>query len=199
MKYYIEDIISIVKGKAQQQHDNALIEHLLTDSRKLIFPFTTLFFAIKGPRRDGHGFLPALYEKGVRSFVVSEEVDASAMPEANIVQVKEVLHALQLLTAHHRKQFSIPVIGITGSNGKTMVKEWLNQLLDEEYAIIRSPRSYNSQIGVPLSVWPMNENHELGIFEAGISQSGEMDKLQKIIQPTIGIFTNIGKRTVKGF
>ena len=199
MKYHIEDIVSIVKGRLQQQHDNASIEQLLTDSRKLIFPSTSLFFAIKGPRRDGHSFVGPLYEKGVRNFVVSEPVDATSLPEANIVQVKEVLQALQLLAAHHRKQFSIPVIGITGSNGKTIVKEWLNQLLDQQYSIIRSPRSYNSQIGVPLSVWPMNDTHELGIFEAGISQSGEMERLQKIIQPTIGIFTNIGEAHSEGF
>ncbi|WP_276480357.1 bifunctional UDP-N-acetylmuramoyl-tripeptide:D-alanyl-D-alanine ligase/alanine racemase [Paraflavitalea pollutisoli] len=199
MKYFIEDIAGIVKGKLVQQTDNALIEQLLIDSRKLIFPASSLFFAMKGPRRDGHGFLPALYERGVRNFVVSEEVDTAPMPAANILQVKDVLQAMQLLAAHHRKQFSIPVIGITGSNGKTIVKEWLNQLLDDRYSIIRSPRSYNSQIGVPLSVWPMNESHELGIFEAGISQSGEMDKLQKIIQPTIGVFTNIGEAHSEGF
>src|SRR5262249_3719133 len=151
------------------------------------------FFAIKGPRRDGHGFIEPLYAKGVRYFVVSEPVNTATIPEAGIIQVKNVLQALQMLAAHHRKQFSIPVIGITGSNGKTIVKEWLNQLLEDQYTIIRSPRSYNSQIGVPLSVWPMNETHDLAIFEAGISQSGEMEKLQKIIQPTIGIFTNIGE------
>lgn len=176
-----------------------MIEHLLTDSRKLIFPVTSLFFAIKGPRRDGHSFLAPLYEKGVRNFVVSEPVDVAALPGANVVSVKDVLNALQLLVAHHRKLFSLPVIGITGSNGKTIVKEWLNQLLDDRYAVIRSPRSYNSQIGVPLSVWALNERHELGIFEAGISQSGEMDRLQKIIQPTIGVFTNIGEAHSEGF
>ncbi len=199
MKYYIEDIAPILKGKLLQQQENAFIEHLLTDSRKLVFPATSLFFAIKGPRRDGHSFLEALYEKGVRNFVVSDAVEVANIPEANIIEVKEVLQALQLLAAHHRKQFSIPVIGITGSNGKTIVKEWLNQLLDDAYTIIRSPRSYNSQIGVPLSVWPMNDKHELGIFEAGISQSGEMERLQKIIQPTIGVFTNIGEAHSEGF
>lgn len=199
MKYHIEDIVSIVKGKFQQQYVNAAIEQLLIDSRKLIFPASSLFFAIKGPRRDGHSFIAPLYEKGVRNFVVSDAVDVAGIPEANVIEVKDVLQALQLLAAHHRKLYSIPVIGITGSNGKTIVKEWLNQLLDDRYSIIRSPRSYNSQIGVPLSVWPMNESHELGIFEAGISQSGEMDKLQKIILPTIGIFTNIGEAHSEGF
>jgi alanine racemase len=199
MKYYIEDIATIVKGKLLQQQGNGLVEQLLTDSRKLIFPQTSLFFAIKGPRRDGHSFIETLYAKGVRHFVVSEPVDTTAVPEASIIQVKDVLQALQVLAAHHRKHFSIPVIGITGSNGKTIVKEWLNQLLEDQYSIIRSPRSYNSQIGVPLSVWPMNGTHEFAIFEAGISQSGEMEKLQKIIQPTIGVFTNIGEAHSEGF
>ncbi len=181
------------------QHENSLIEQLLTDSRKLIFPQTSLFFALKGPRRDGHSFITALYKKGVRNFVVSEAVDITQLAGANIIQVTDTLQALQTLAAWHRRQFSLPVIGITGSNGKTIVKEWLNQLLDEQYTIIRSPKSYNSQIGVPLSVWPLNEQHELAIFEAGISQPGEMEQLQKIIQPTIGIFTNIGEAHSEGF
>jgi alanine racemase len=199
VKYFIENIASIVKGKMLVQHDNALIEHLLIDSRKLIFPQTSLFFALKGPRRDGHSYIDHLYEKGLRNFVVSDPVEVSHLAGANVLHVPDTLQALQTLAAWHRKQFSIPVIGITGSNGKTIVKEWLNQLLEEQYEIIRSPKSYNSQIGVPLSVWPMNEQHELAIFEAGISQPGEMDRLEKIIQPTIGIFTNIGEAHSEGF
>lgn len=199
MKYFIDNIASIIKGKWLAQHDNALIEQLLIDSRKLIFPQTSLFFALKGPRRDGHSFIAALYEKGVRNYVVSEAVDVSKLAGANIIQVTDPLQALQNLVAWHRKQFNLPVIGITGSNGKTIVKEWLNQLLDDEFTIIRSPKSYNSQIGVPLSVWPLNEQHELAIFEAGISQPGEMEQLQKIIQPTIGIFTNVGEAHSEGF
>jgi len=199
VKYFIDNIASVVKGKTLVQHDNALIEHLLIDSRKLIFPQTSLFFALKGPRRDGHTYINHLYEKGVRNFVVSDVIDIGHLPGANLLHVTDTLQALQALVAWHRKQFTIPVIGITGSNGKTIVKEWLNQLLEERYSIIRSPKSYNSQIGVPLSVWPMNEQHELAIFEAGISQPGEMDRLQKIIQPTIGIFTNIGEAHSEGF
>ncbi|WP_205509385.1 bifunctional UDP-N-acetylmuramoyl-tripeptide:D-alanyl-D-alanine ligase/alanine racemase [Longitalea arenae] len=199
MKYFIDNIASIIKGQWLMQHENSLIEQLLTDSRKLIFPQTSLFFALKGPRRDGHSFITALYKKGVRNFVVSEAVDITQLAGANIIQVTDTLQALQTLAAWHRRQFSLPVIGITGSNGKTIVKEWLNQLLDEQYTIIRSPKSYNSQIGVPLSVWPLNEQHELAIFEAGISQPGEMEQLQKIIQPTIGIFTNIGEAHSEGF
>ncbi|WP_369411521.1 bifunctional UDP-N-acetylmuramoyl-tripeptide:D-alanyl-D-alanine ligase/alanine racemase [Longitalea luteola] len=199
MKYFIDNIASIIKGQWLAQHDNSLIEQLLIDSRKLIFPHTSLFFALKGPRRDGHSFITQLYKKGVRNFVVSEAVDITQLSEANIIQVTDPLQALQTLVAWHRKQFNLPVIGITGSNGKTIVKEWLNQLLDKRYTIIRSPKSYNSQIGVPLSVWPLNEQHELAIFEAGISQPGEMEQLQKIIQPTIGIFTNIGEAHSEGF
>jgi Alr-MurF fusion protein len=199
VKYFIENIASIIKAKFLVQQDNALIEQLLIDSRKLIFPQSSLFFALKGPRRDGHAFINQLYDKGVRNFVVSETIDVNALPDANVLQVSDPLQALQNLVAAHRKQFSLPVIGITGSNGKTIVKEWLNQLLEEQYTIIRSPKSYNSQIGVPLSVWPLNEQHELAIFEAGISLPGEMEQLQKIIQPTIGIFTNVGEAHSEGF
>ncbi|MEO5681214.1 MAG: bifunctional UDP-N-acetylmuramoyl-tripeptide:D-alanyl-D-alanine ligase/alanine racemase [Chitinophagaceae bacterium] len=197
--YSIEEIRSIVKGKWLQQGVAATIEHLLPDSRKLLFPATSLFFALKGPRRDGHSFLPELYDKGVKSFIVSIETGIALPADANIIIVKDVLQALQALAAHHRKQFLFPVIGITGSNGKTIVKEWLNQLLEDKYAIVRSPKSYNSQLGVPLSVWQMNEHYTLGLFEAGISQSGEMDKLEKIIRPGIGIFTNIGEAHSEGF
>lgn len=175
------------------------IEHLLFDSRKVFFPASVLFIALKGPRRDGHSFIPELYKKGVRNFIVSEAVSSHDYPEANMLLVPDTLVALQQLTAFHRKQFSIPVIGITGSNGKTIVKEWLYQLLHENYNIIRSPKSYNSQIGVPVSVWEMKKQHTLGIFEAGISQPGEMEKLSDIIQPTIGILTNIGEAHNEGF
>jgi Alr-MurF fusion protein len=199
VKYFIDNIASIIKAKWLVKHDNALIEQLLIDSRKLIFPQSSLFFALKGPRRDGHAFINQLYKKGVRNFVVSEAVNIDDLSGANVLQVSDPLQGLQDLVASHRKQFSLPVIGITGSNGKTIVKEWLNQLLDEQYTIIRSPKSYNSQIGVPLSVWPLNEQHELAIFEAGISQPGEMEQLQKIIQPTIGIFTNVGEAHSEGF
>ncbi|MFT3932869.1 MAG: bifunctional UDP-N-acetylmuramoyl-tripeptide:D-alanyl-D-alanine ligase/alanine racemase [Chitinophagaceae bacterium] len=197
--YSIDQILIIVKGRWLQQSTASSIEYLLTDSRKVLFPATSLFFALKGPRRNGHGFLPELYEKGVRNFIVSEEAGINLPADANIILVKDVLQALQLLAAWHRKQFSFPVIGITGSNGKTIVKEWLNQLLEEKFAIVRSPKSYNSQLGVPLSVWQMNSHHTLAIFEAGISQAGEMERLEKIIQPGIGIFTNIGQAHNEGF
>lgn len=197
MKYSPDHIARIVDSTSKV--GTASIEHLLLDSRKVYSPATSLFFALKGQRRDGHGFIPELYKKGVRHFVISESIDPIAYPEADFIVVADTLTALQQLAAWHRRQFNIPVIGITGSNGKTIVKEWLYQLLHDEYNIVRSPRSYNSQIGVPLSIWQMNEQHTLGIFEAGISQPGEMEKLEKIIQPTIGVLTNIGEAHSEGF
>lgn len=197
--YSIEQIAGIVKGKWARQAEPAVIEHLLTDSRKVVFPESSLFFALKGPRRDGHSFLADLAEKGVRNFIVAADCAYPLPEESNCIAVNDVLQALQSLAAWHRRQFQYPVIGITGSNGKTIVKEWINQLLEDQYSIVRSPKSYNSQIGVPLSIWQMAAHHTLGIFEAGISQAGEMDRLEKIIQPTIGIFTNIGEAHSEGF
>ena len=197
--YSTDQILSIVKGRWLQHTGSADIEYLLTDSRTILFPASSLFFALTGPRRDGHSFIKEAYEKGVTNFVISNEHSAELPAGANIILVTDTLSALQQLAAQHRKQFSYPVIGITGSNGKTIVKEWLNQLLEEKFTIVRSPRSYNSQTGVPLSVWQMNNQYNLGIFEAGISQTGEMDKLEKIIQPTIGVFTNIGEAHSEGF
>lgn len=198
MTYHISDIARIIKGRLIASHDDAEIRELLMDSRKAVFPAVSLFFALKGSRRDGHTFLTDAHRKGIRNFVVSEE-PAEIPEQSNVIVVRDALEALQSLAIHHRNKFHIPVIGITGSNGKTIVKEWLNQLLSDNYNIVRSPKSYNSQIGVPLSVWQLNSNATLGIFEAGISQSNEMDNLQKIIQPDIGIFTNIGDAHSKGF
>ncbi|MFN8242957.1 MAG: bifunctional UDP-N-acetylmuramoyl-tripeptide:D-alanyl-D-alanine ligase/alanine racemase [Ferruginibacter sp.] len=202
MSYRISQIATIIKGSFLQQQDDPLIEHILLDSRKLLFPASSVFFALGGPRRNGNLFVEDLYLRGVRAFVVDAhfpEAQLRQLPAATVLQVPDVLQALQQLAAYHRHQFGIPVIGITGSNGKTIVKEWLFQLLQQEHTIIRSPRSYNSQIGVPLSVWPMNGQHTLGLFEAGISQPGEMEKLQKIIDPTIGVFTGIGEAHSEGF
>ena len=178
------------------------VAHLLTDSRSLTFADQTLFFAIRTQKGDGHRYVPQLYDKGVRAFVVQESHEnfRNTCPEAWFFVVKDSLAALQKLAAFHRSQFhDIPVVGITGSNGKTIVKEWLNQLLSPFRHVTRSPRSYNSQIGVPLSVWQMDEQTELGIFEAGISQPGEMERLEPIIRPTIGILTNIGTAHAAGF
>lgn len=179
--------------------DDLPIQYLITDSRKLTINKAAVFFAIKGLHHDGHWFLQELYFKGIRQFVVENPVDPSQFPEANILQVNSSIGALQLLAAAHREQFDIPIVGITGSNGKTIVKEWLSQLLFPQMKVVKSPKSYNSQIGVPLSVWQLNNVHEIGIFEAGISLPGEMTKLQKVMKPGIGIFTNIGTAHDEGF
>jgi len=173
-------------------------QFLLTDSRRLINPKASVFFAIKGEKRDGHSFIKELYEKGVRDFVV-QELPKGQWAEANFYRAENTVAVLQELVSKHRRQFDYPVIGVTGSNGKTIVKEWLYQLLSPNYSIIKSPGSYNSQIGVPLSVWGMEARHQLGIFEAGISTTNEMQNLQKIIRPTIGVLTNIGSAHDKGF
>ena len=198
MTYLIDHICTLVGGSFLQFRQNDSVEHLLLDSRKLIFPETSLFFALEGPRRNGNQFAGELYGRGVRNFVVSQPPEEQ-MPEANIILVPDALAALQQLAAFHRQRFDIPVIGITGSNGKTIVKEWLNQLLEDRFHIVRSPRSYNSQIGVPLSVWQINSSHELGIFEAGISRPSEMGALEKIIAPTIGIITSLGEAHGENF
>jgi len=198
LSYSLQHIARIVNSKTGTEAE-ASIEHLLIDSRRVIFPASSLFFALSGARRDGHQFIAEAYRKGIRYFVVSKEMNREDYPNAIFLEVKDVLQSLQALVTHHRRQFELPVVGITGSNGKTIVKEWLNQLLEDQYRIVRSPRSYNSQIGVPLSVWAIDQRHDLALFEAGISQSGEMDKLQKIILPTIGIFTNIGEAHSENF
>lgn len=192
MSNSIEEIASVIGAKRIGNHP-AHIDWILTDSRSLCFPEETLFFALKTKRNDGHKYIADLYERGVRNFVVGTlTTEPESYPDANFLVVGSPLKALQRLASRHREQFQVPVVGITGSNGKTIVKEWLYQILSPERIITRSPRSYNSQIGVPLSVWMMNEHTELGIFEAGISEMGEMEALKPIIQPTIGVLTNIG-------
>ncbi len=190
MNYSIEKIAEILKGQLiLNSLDSTLIEELLTDSRKIAHAQTSLFFALKGDRHDGHRFIENCLAEEVLNFVVS---DYKEWKKGNYIVVEDTQNALQQLAQHHREQFSIPVIGITGSNGKTIVKEWLYQLMRDDKNIVRSPKSYNSQTGVPLSVWQMKEDHELAIFEAGLSMPGEMERLQKILQPTIGVFTTIG-------
>ena len=199
MEYAITDVAQIIGAKTNTLHE-ATISILLTDSRRLSFPETTLFFALPTKTNDGHRYVQDLYKLRVRNFVVSRMLpEFESMTDANFLLVKDTLRALQKLATHHRKRFSIPVIGITGSNGKTVVKEFLYQLLHNEFDIVRSPRSYNSQIGVPLSVWEMNEKNTLGIFEAGISQPDEMEYLQPIIAPTIGVLTSIGEAHQENF
>ncbi|HEY4651137.1 MAG TPA: bifunctional UDP-N-acetylmuramoyl-tripeptide:D-alanyl-D-alanine ligase/alanine racemase, partial [Pontibacter sp.] len=195
-----QQLATITHGKVLQFVQPLPLMHLLTDSRKLSQPSGTVFFAINGKYNDGHKYLATLYKQGVRQFIVEKEQNYSTLfPEANLLLVQDGLGALQQLAAWHRAQFTVPVVGITGSNGKTIVKEWLAQLLSPDELVVKSPRSYNSQLGVPLSVWQLNSNHTLGIFEAGISLPGEMEKLQPIIRPTIGIFTNIGTAHDEGF
>jgi alanine racemase len=192
IKYSIQDIRQIISAESNIRRDTK-ISLLLTDSRSLSEASTTLFFALKTKHNDGHKYITELIDKGVYNFVIQEylpEFDRST--DCNFLLVPDTQAALQQLATYHRNRFRIPVIGITGSNGKTVVKEWLYQLLNESYNIVRSPRSYNSQIGVPLSVWQLDEDTELGIFEAGISQPGEMSRLTPIVNPTVGILTNIG-------
>jgi len=196
----LHTISEIIHAKSDKKTPDAVINWLLTDSRSLSFPAESLFFAIETARNDGHKYIAELYAQNARYFVVSKILpEFVEFSEAVFLQVSDTLNALQTLTSAHRKLFNIPMVGITGSNGKTIIKEWLYQLLHTEYNITRSPRSYNSQIGVPLSVWGLNEATEIGIFEAGISQPNEMARLQAIIQPTIGIFTNIGDAHQENF
>ena len=200
MKYTIEKITTLI-GARRIGSAEANVGWLLTDSRSLCFPEETLFFAIRTQRNDGHHYIPELYRRGVRNFVV-EDVPDDAMgsyPDANFLKVTATLAALQRLAERHRDEFDIPVVGITGSNGKTMVKEWLYQVLSPQMVVTRSPKSYNSQIGVPLSVWLLDEHTQVALLEAGISQTGEMDRLRDIIQPTIGILTSIGQAHQENF
>lgn len=172
---------------------------LLTDSRKVIVSPGSLFFAIRGIHHDGHRYISSLYAQGIRQFVVEYPIDATKFAGSNFIVVSSSVDALQALASHHRASLEIQVIGVTGSNGKTIIKEWLYQLLSADYHIAKNPGSYNSQIGVPLSVWQLQPHHQLGIFEAGISKPHEMEKLEKVIKPTIGIFTNIGSAHDEGF
>jgi alanine racemase len=200
MTYTIEKVTTLI-GARRFGEKEMNIAFLLTDSRSLCFPEETLFFAIKSERNDGHKYIPELYSRGVRNFVVTQlpENYGHDHPDANFLMVLNTLEALQRLAERHRDEFNIPIIGITGSNGKTMVKEWLYQLLSPNMRVTRSPRSYNSQIGVPLSVWLLDKQTEVGVFEAGISQPGEMKALRDIIQPTIAVLTNLGPAHQENF
>lgn len=192
MNYPISKISEIINAQLVGK-ENCDIEYILIDSRNVITTKNTIFFAINGERHDGHQFVNELYNKGIRNFVLENLPENHAkLSNANFLIVKKSLEALQNLAAFHRKIFNYPVIGITGSNGKTIVKEWLFHVLQETKFIVRNPKSYNSQLGVPLSILLMDKSFDLAIFEAGISLPGEMDKLQKIINPNIGLITNIG-------
>lgn len=202
MELFFSEIAEYCEGlllKSEVLYEEHLL-HLVIDSRQLHHPESSVFFALLGARRDGHDFIASLYERGVRCFVISDQsYDWKKYEKADFILVTDTLTALQKIATAWRGRYKIPVIAITGSNGKTIVKEWLGHVLQQEVNLTRSPKSYNSQIGVPLSVLGLNNQTELAIFEAGISRPGEMDKLQNIIRPDVGIFTNIGSAHQSGF
>lgn len=198
--YTLADIATILAKDLIATHGptEQPIRELSTDSRTVVRPARALFIALRGDRLDGHRFLSDAYAQGVRAFLVERPPEV-VLSAATILIVRDSWQALQHLSAAHRATFSLPVIGITGSNGKTIVKEWLYQLLHPQYRIVRSPRSYNSQLGVPLSLWQIQDEHQLGIFEAGISRKGEMSRLAAMIRPDIGVFTTLGAAHDEGF
>ncbi len=202
MIYKVSDIAHIISANPLQLSADKTVEHLLYDSRRVWFSESSIFFALPGKKRQGIDFIPELYERGVRAFVVNAS-DAPKIQEhfadAVFLQVSDVLFALQQLAIFHRNQFQIPIIAITGSNGKTIVKEWLYQSLQNKFQIIKSPGSFNSQLGVPISIWQLDQKHNLGIFEAGISKRGEMQRLEQIIRPSIGVLTFMGEAHSEGF
>ncbi|HRK54849.1 MAG TPA: bifunctional UDP-N-acetylmuramoyl-tripeptide:D-alanyl-D-alanine ligase/alanine racemase [Cyclobacteriaceae bacterium] len=188
-----------LEGQMLQLIKDETIEYLVIDSRKLFVSPRSLFFAIEGVRNDGHAHIATAYEQGVRLFIIERDIETERFPEGSFLKVSSSLKALQSLATVHRSQFGYSVLGITGSNGKTIIKEWLFQMLSSKLKCVKNPGSYNSQVGVPLSVWQMSHQHEFGIFEAGISLPGEMEALQKIIQPSIGLFTMLGSAHDEGF
>lgn len=198
MRYTLQEIKTIVNGQLLQIKEDTVITNICIDTRQITNAAGSLFFCLVA-RNDGHLHIETAYRRGIRNFIVSREVETNTFTDASFILVENTTSALQQLAKYHREQFNIPVIGITGSNGKTIVKEWLFQLLTSEKNIVKSPKSYNSQVGVPISVLNMEKGNELAIFEAGISTVGEMENLQKIIQPTIGILTNIGSAHDAGF
>ena len=181
MSYSISKIVQLINGNAHLSVSEQNVNNISIDSRRIIDTSSTLFFAISGPRNDGHKYINDLIKRGIHSFVVQHIPIGIELDGLNFIVVEDTLVSLHKLVAHHRKSFTYPVIGITGSNGKTIVKEWLYQILHSKLRIVRNPKSYNSQVGVPLSVWHMDANYDLGIFEAGISLPGEMEKLEKIL------------------
>ena len=199
VSYSLETLARVMKAEwSVCTQATRSVSYLMLDSRHLPFP-GALFFAIKGEQHNGHQFLPDAYKAGVRDFVVSGEVDENSFLGSNILKVEDCLRALQEVAAFHRSQFHLPVVGITGSNGKTIVKEWLSKMVSDDFSVVKSPKSYNSQTGVPLSVWQIRPEHTLGIFEAGISKPGEMERLEQILLPSLGVFTMLGPAHREGF
>ncbi|WP_421874729.1 bifunctional UDP-N-acetylmuramoyl-tripeptide:D-alanyl-D-alanine ligase/alanine racemase [Marinoscillum sp.] len=195
---HISQIATIVNGRLLQSSDDLEIQTIVYDSRKATGAPDELFIALPGSNHDGHDYVEPLIRKGVRNFLISKSI-APSQASLNIIRVEHVLESLQQLAAYHRRQFQLPVVGITGSNGKTIVKEWLSTLLSHQFQVVKSPKSFNSQLGVPLSVLSILPHHEVGVFEAGVSKTGEMTRLAPIIQPQLGIFTNIGEAHAEGF
>ncbi len=196
---YFSQLADITAGGVFGEYEDSIISALVLDSRKAVTARGSLFFAIRGDRHNGQKYIPQLFSHGFRFFVVDELPDLRQFPGAGFLKVPDPVKALQDIACHHRSFFDIPVIGLTGSNGKTIIKEWLFQVLSRFEAVVKNPGSYNSQIGVPLSVWQIGPHHTMGIFEAGISKVGEMENLERIIRPTIGIFTNLGSAHNEGF
>ncbi len=191
---------AIIKGEFLQYSKDLPISYLSTDSRKIINNESSVFFAIKGKIHDGHQYIDDLYNRKIRQFIIEDrDFRLDRYPDANFFVCEDSIFALQELAAYYRQLFNLKTLAITGSNGKTIVKEWLSQILSWKYNVVKSPKSYNSQIGVPLSIWQINESHNFGVFEAGISTRGEMTRLEKIIKPDIGILTNIGSAHDEGF
>ncbi len=196
----ISKIFEITGAAVLSRHHNFTVTSLITDSRQIVNADDhVVFIALHGEHYNGNMFFNDAYNKGIRNFIIDESIEITSYPETNILIVANTTLAMQQIAAYHRKEFRIPVIGITGSNGKTMVKEWLGALLEDVYNVVKNPGSYNSQVGVPLSVWHINSQHTIGIFEAGISKPGEMQMLEKIIAPTIGVFTTLSDAHNIGF
>lgn len=200
MNYSIRDIQTIISGDYLHcADDTRVVRNIVFDSRKISFAHYSIFVAISTDSNDGHNYIDEAYQKGIRSFIIENTTKCPSLENVNIILVKNSFSAIQALARHHRKAFDIPVVSITGSNGKTIVKEWLAECLNDKYSCFKSPLSYNSQLGVPLSVLQLEDFHEIAVFEAGISQPDEMDELEKIIQPQYGIMTNIGDAHDSGF
>ncbi len=198
MSINIKSLIPVLEAEWMGPDSDVFVDHISIDSRSLQNGSKTLFIALSGVNNDAHLYIEELIDKGVQNFVV-QYIPENVKGKASFLVVKNTLQALQEFAGYYRKLFTFPIIGLTGSNGKTIVKEWLNFLLSPDYNIIRSPKSYNSQVGVPLSVIAINEKHNLGIFEAGISTVNEMEKLERIIKPNIGVLTSIGSAHDEGF
>ncbi len=194
--YSLAQIADFTTGELTGQTDLTVTD-LAYDSRNLVKPRSSIFFALKSQKNDGHKFISEAYQKGVRAFVVHKDFNSDLT--ASFIRVEDTFLALQAVAKHHRKSFNNPIISITGSNGKTIVKEWLTYILRSQFSVSSSPRSFNSQLGVPLSLWTLNPNNDFGIIEAGISEPNEMKKLAEIIQPDLGIFTHLGDAHLHNF